>query len=441
MRVQSIFILIPSLIGFFWFFAYSVFAPKDKLFSKLKRYILIVSFFFLFGFLSADPHAKMMLHFTLFEQVCALALVPCLLSYIYEYNGLTTRNLFHRLCNVLPFMHLIMGVESVYTAGYADSVQIYIDANTAHGPMFPYLANQGQMVFYACYTYMFGTFLLLNFLLFAINLMSCAINGNCRPADLVRFYFKRNSRVNLGPVMYFENLVMLLVIVPALLLGRKCYVDNTVITIAACLFLATFVFLIGLVGSAGYSQKISLNGLLRRIRFGDEQESDAQTVSEPDLTDTPSAPVHKYASYAALDDAQGMIAEPSALDDRAPGELFDESLGLEFEHFMLEKKVFLRNELTLGIVSEHLGVSKDTLCVYMDTTYGMSFSNYLNMLRVEYAEQYILDHDDATQKEIAVACGYSSASAFNSAFSKLTGVTPKIWKDRYSEMSRRNKTS
>ena len=127
--------------------------------------------------------------------------------------------------------------------------------------------------------------------------------------------------------------------------------------------------------------------------------------------------------------------------DRAPGELFDESFGVEFENFMLEKKMFLRNELTLGIVSEHLGVSKDVLCVFMDSTYGMSFSNYVNMLRVEYAEQYILDHDDATQKEIALACGYSSASAFNSAFSKLTGVTPKIWKDRYMEMSRRNKNS
>ena len=440
MRIQTVFILIPSLIGLFWFFSYSVFAPKDKLFRKIKCYILVLSLFFLFGFLSADPQSRTMLHFTLFEQVCALALVPCFLSYIYEFNGVTTRTVFHRLCNAVPFIHLIMGVQSVYTAGFDDAVQIYLDANLAHGPMFPYLANQGQMVFYASYTYMFGTFMLVNFLLFAINLMMCAINGNCSPADVYRFYFKKSSKISLSAVMYFQNLVLLLVLVPALLLGRKSYVDNTLITVAACIFLAAFVFLIGLVGSGGHNQKVSLNGLIKLIRFGENKDgAGVQPVLEPVLT-AESAPARVY-KYDTETDAQGMIAEPQVFGDRAPGELFDESFGVEFENFMLEKKMFLRNELTLGIVSEHLGVSKDVLCVFMDSTYGMSFSNYVNMLRVEYAEQYILDHDDATQKEIALACGYSSASAFNSAFSKLTGVTPKIWKDRYMEMSRRNKNS
>jgi AraC-like DNA-binding protein len=58
------------------------------------------------------------------------------------------------------------------------------------------------------------------------------------------------------------------------------------------------------------------------------------------------------------------------------------------------------------------------------------------MLRIRYAEKYIMQHDDVTQKDIALACGFSGASSFNSAFSKQNGVTPKIWKDRQLESGR-----
>ena len=113
------------------------------------------------------------------------------------------------------------------------------------------------------------------------------------------------------------------------------------------------------------------------------------------------------------------------------------AFGVAFEKLMLDGKLYLSRDLTLSSVADSLRVEKNVLADYMESTYGMSFYNYLNMLRVDYAEQYILDHDDLTQQEIAVACGFSSASAFNTSFSKLTGVTPKIWKARYTEMSKR----
>ena len=64
----------------------------------------------------------------------------------------------------------------------------------------------------------------------------------------------------------------------------------------------------------------------------------------------------------------------------------------------------------------------------------MSFQNYINMLRISYAEKYLMSHDRVTQNEIAMECGFSGASSFNSAFSKKNGVTPKIWKDRQLEL-------
>ena len=51
----------------------------------------------------------------------------------------------------------------------------------------------------------------------------------------------------------------------------------------------------------------------------------------------------------------------------------------------------------------------------------------LNILRIDYAEQYILNHPEAKQAEIAQACGFLSASSFNNMFKKVTGLTPKMW--------------
>lgn len=440
MRVQSILILIPSIIGFFWYFAYVIFAPKNAVTRKLMRLIFILSSFFLCGFLSADPESKLMLHFTLFEQVFALAIVPCMLSYIYALNGKKIRSAFHRLCNMVPIIHLIVGIESVYTAGYYEAVKVFMDANSAHGPLFPYLDDKGLMVFYAGYTYMFGTFLLINFTLYAINMMTCVISGDCSMTDVLRFFFKKNYRMNIVPAQYLLLLIILLIIVPALLLGRRCYVDSLMATLAACILLAFLVFMIGYVGSAGTEKRQSISGLAERIRFGGSAPEEVPVPVMTENSDDTSDSQRVIAS--SVDDVEDSMRSGglSAQDVTAEGFLFREAFGVEFEKFMLTEKMFLKRDLTLGHAADGLGVAKDELSVYMDTIYGMTFSNYLNMLRVDFAEQYILDHDDATQKEIALACGYSGASAFNSAFSKLTGVTPKIWKDRYSEMIRRKRT-
>ena len=66
----------------------------------------------------------------------------------------------------------------------------------------------------------------------------------------------------------------------------------------------------------------------------------------------------------------------------------------------------------------------------LHTNYNLGFPELLNILRVDYAEQYIRAHTDANQEEIAKACGFLSASSFNSTFKRITGYTPKVWAAR-----------
>ena len=118
MRLQPLFLLLPAVVGFFWLVAYVIFTPRNDFFRKLKRFVAVLSFFFLFAFLSSYTDSKLMLHFVLFEQVCALALVPSLITLVREYGSTKSTGLLFKLCCMLPMIHLVIGMESVFVAGF-----------------------------------------------------------------------------------------------------------------------------------------------------------------------------------------------------------------------------------------------------------------------------------------------------------------------------------
>ena len=98
-----------------------------------------------------------------------------------------------------------------------------------------------------------------------------------------------------------------------------------------------------------------------------------------------------------------------------------------FRRAMLEDKLFLQPKLTLDDVAEYLGSNKSYVSRLVNTVFNVSFPELVNTLRVDYAEQYILDHRGARQDEIAAKSGFLSASSFNNTFKKIAGMTPKIW--------------
>ena len=115
----------------------------------------------------------------------------------------------------------------------------------------------------------------------------------------------------------------------------------------------------------------------------------------------------------------------------------DDSLLSRFEHLIFGKQLYLEPGLTLVDVAEKLHTNKTYVSRLVNNTYEMPFPDLVNTLRVDYAEQYIVAHRDARQNEIAMACGFSSASSFNNIFKKVTGMTPKIWLATYETSSQR----
>lgn len=122
----------------------------------------------------------------------------------------------------------------------------------------------------------------------------------------------------------------------------------------------------------------------------------------------------------------GIIHE-SAISDIRLSQPEEEKLRIRFEEKIVSDKLFLKQGIRLSDIATMLDTNRTYISRLVNNTYNMSFSDYINTLRIDYAKQYLMNHRDAKQSDIATACGFPNASAFNSIFKKITGVTPKIW--------------
>ena len=86
-----------------------------------------------------------------------------------------------------------------------------------------------------------------------------------------------------------------------------------------------------------------------------------------------------------------------------------------------------REPLSLELLAKHCNVTPNYLGVQFTKKMGISFSDYLNTVRLRYACN-LLDGTDLTVKEIAFACGYNSVEYFGYVFKKTLGDSPLNYK-------------
>lgn len=98
----------------------------------------------------------------------------------------------------------------------------------------------------------------------------------------------------------------------------------------------------------------------------------------------------------------------------------------KLETVMQEEKLYLDDALSLPVLAKNLSVSQHHLSQALNVSMNRSFFEYIAELRIEEAKKLLSQKDagNKTIEEISFAVGYNSKSAFNTAFKKLTGLTP-----------------
>ncbi len=99
-----------------------------------------------------------------------------------------------------------------------------------------------------------------------------------------------------------------------------------------------------------------------------------------------------------------------------------------------EEELFTDPYLNVETLTEKLDISTSHLRFLIKNKYNRSFSEYINYLRVEKAKKLLSDPDyqHYTLQAVGEDAGFNSRSTFYRCFKKITGLTPKAFRERHS---------
>jgi len=89
-----------------------------------------------------------------------------------------------------------------------------------------------------------------------------------------------------------------------------------------------------------------------------------------------------------------------------------------------------KEEIKIEACAEIVGVSTTSFCRLFKKHADVTFSWYLNSIRINFAQKLLLN-TTLSVKEICFESGYTSAAYFNQMFRKQTGMSPKEYRENY----------
>jgi AraC-like DNA-binding protein len=131
----------------------------------------------------------------------------------------------------------------------------------------------------------------------------------------------------------------------------------------------------------------------------------------------------------ALRPAPQAQGEERALPETAPGNSQADPALLQAIDAALEAdKLYLDPDLTVARLARHIRHKPRAVSETINALAGRNFYDHVNRLRIDAAKLQLKAEPDTSILDIAYACGFNSKSAFNTAFKRLTLVTPSAFR-------------
>lgn len=96
----------------------------------------------------------------------------------------------------------------------------------------------------------------------------------------------------------------------------------------------------------------------------------------------------------------------------------------------IESGDYITPGLTIKDLADKLGTNRTYLSGYINSTFGISFRNWVTNLRLEYSKKLMVEHPEKKLPEISEMSGFMSLSNYMKNFSDKEGCTPAKWRKR-----------
>lgn len=106
---------------------------------------------------------------------------------------------------------------------------------------------------------------------------------------------------------------------------------------------------------------------------------------------------------------------------------FERQFGTALVQWIDDKK-YLTSQITIDDLASDIGTNKLYMSRYINTRYGVNFSQWIADLRLREAKDFMRANPGAKLEEVAFHSGFSSSSYFSKVFSRVEGVSPALWR-------------
>ena len=429
----------PLFVCLFWMLIISVMSFRTDSYWAIMVLLLFTSVAVFANSILGDFTAttKLKNYAILIKQITTTSLVPLSILFIRRIRKISREQ--HPLELMWIVAPIVLGTSAVllYVLGGDENITMLMkDVHRNGEQVLSKYVNTLPYIFFIFTQVLYTAVVAIEVIWLFVYFIVLFIKEKIRFHSLFGFFFKK-ERIKTLELQVFFMLVLFVVFsirfISSLDLTSDLPVWSVVVSILICLSMSSICY----VAMFGSKRTITLREMGNAWRYNYNQENKQKVVEEM------MADLLEDAEEEALLHIQAKIGEnlhvdqfkEGALDPARAEHLFstisksweEDDLFRRFQHLMIDEKLFLQPKLTLIDISEMLGSNTTYVSKMVNNAYNLGFPELVNTLRVDYAEQYILNHRDAKQNEIAEKCGFLSASSFNTIFKRITGVTPKIW--------------
>ena len=122
-------------------------------------------------------------------------------------------------------------------------------------------------------------------------------------------------------------------------------------------------------------------------------------------------------------------SQDSALSDSTANDIEFRKLERSIDKWVEEKR-YCEYDKSREDIAKELNTTKDILHIYFTTRKGVDFRTWRTLLRIEEAKRMLLENKELSVNVIGEMSGFSDRANFHRQFVKVTGCSPKQWRDK-----------